>query len=262
MMLPRLHLFEFEDLPWFPERLRNFMTGFLSQAARMTNLFSASGVVIARMMRLSEISSIVDLASGGGGGFVPVALTLKKDFPRLKIFLTDLYPNKEASAELVNRHPDIYTFVETPVNAMHVPEYLTGIRTMFLSFHHFRYNDAKKILQDAVDRKQPIAIFEAQQRTLLHLLPMLLSPVSTLLVTPFIRPFRWERIFFTYIFPLLLITIMWDGVASVFRTYTQEEMRQMISELRGGGSFVWETGEVGKATKRILFLSGIPKISP
>jgi len=238
------------------------MTDFLSQAARMTNLFSASGEVIARMMRESGSSSIIDLASGGGSGFVPVALELKKTFPTLKIFLTDLYPNKEASEALVSKHPDIYTFVETPVDAMNVPPHLDGIRTMFLSFHHFRYNDAKEILQNAVDQRKPIAIFEAQQRTLIHLLPMILSPISTLLVTPFIIPFRWGRIFFTYIFPILLLTIMWDGVASVFRTYTQKEMRQMVSELSESGSFEWETGDVGTGTKRILYLSGIPKISP
>lgn len=259
-MLPRLHLFEFEDLPWFPERLRNYMTDFLSQAARMTGLFNDSKDVMAGVIRKSGVTTIIDLASGGGGGLPPVAAELKKNFPALKVLLTDLYPNKSANEKTAAQYPDIYSAVPTPVDAINVPENFAGIRTMFLSFHHFRPEDAKKILQDAIDRKQPIAIFEAQQRTLLHLLPMILSPISTLLVTPFIRPFSAGRLFFTYIFPVLLLTIMWDGIASVFRTYTEKEMMKMISELRDADTFSWQTGLSRPGPKGILYLTGLPEV--
>jgi hypothetical protein len=234
------------------------MTGFLSQAARMTNLFKDSRTVIERIIKESGNNTIIDLASGAGGGLPPVAAELKKDFPSLKVFLTDLYPNQSANDKTVAQYPDIYSAVATPVDAMNVPSHLDGIRTMFLSFHHFRYNEAKKILQNAVDQKKPIAVFEAQQRSLFHLLPMLLSPVSTLLVTPFIRPFRFGRIFFTYILPVLPVVIMWDGIVSVFRTYTIREMQQMISELSRSESFCWQTGLTRPGPRGVLYLTGVP----
>lgn len=259
IILPRLQLFEFEDLPWFPKILRNYMTDFLSQAARMTGLFDDSFEVLAGVIRTSGVTTILDLASGGGGGLPPVAARLKREFPNLKVYLTDLYPNSSANEKTVAHYPNIYSAVTTPVDAMNVPEDLTGIRTMFLSFHHFRYEDAKKILQNAVDRGQPIAVFEAQQRTLLHLIPMILSPLSTLLVTPFIRPFRAGRLFFTYILPVLLVTIMWDGIVSVFRTYTIHEMEQMISETDGSENFHWQTGVTRPGPRGIMYLTGVPK---
>ncbi len=67
---------------------------------------------------------------------------------------------------------------------------------------------AKAILQNALDSNQAIGIFEAQQRDIKNLVRMLLSSIAVLLMTPFIKPFKFDRIIFTYLIPVLpLITL-------------------------------------------------------
>ena len=116
---------------------------------------------------------------------------------------------------------------------MAVPSSLKGLRTQFLSFHHFKPEQAQAILQNAINNSQPIAIFEGQQPSVKSLIPMFLSPLNVLLTTPFIRPFKVDRILFTYLIPILPLFILWDGVISVLRTYTVKELNMMISELNG-----------------------------
>lgn len=77
---------------------------------------------------------------------------------------------------------------------MYVPESIPGLRTMFMSFHHFRPSEASEILADAVKHRMPIAIFEIQQRNFSSIIPMVLSPLNLLISTPFIRPFRPGRL--------------------------------------------------------------------
>ena len=141
---------------------------------------------------------------------------------------------------------------------MDIPRDLKCFRTQFLSFHHFRLKDAKAILQNAIDRNQAIGIFEAQQRDVKNLVERFLSPLSLLLLTPFIKPFKFDRIIFTYLIPVLPLITLWDGVISVLRTYTVKELKGMISELRNNDSFDWEVDIVKANSFAILYLLGTP----
>jgi hypothetical protein len=154
--------------------------------------------------------------------------------------------------------PDVFEYVEQSVNAMDVPPDLKGFRTQFLSFHHFRPKDAKAILQNAIDSNQAIGTFEAQQRDIKNVVARLLSPLSVLLLTPFIKPSKVNRIIFTYLIPVLPISTLWDGVISVLRTYTKAELKQMIVELRNNASFNWEVDIVKTNSYDILYLLGTP----
>ena len=64
-----------------------------------------------------------------------------------------------------------------------------GIEDTVLSLHHFKPSDAAQILQNAVDSKSSIAIFEAQERSIPSIIAMLFSPLSVLFTTPFYSTF-------------------------------------------------------------------------
>ncbi len=66
---------------------------------------------------------------------------------------------------------------------------------------------------------------------------MFLSPIAVLLMTPFIKPFKVDRIIFTYLIPILPLLTLWDGVISVLRTHTVAELKQMIFELKNNERF-------------------------
>ena len=155
-----------------------------------------------------------------------------------------------------SKQPDVFEYVENPVNAMEVPQDLKGFRTQFLSLHHFRPKEAKAILQNALDNNQPIGIFEAHQRDFKNIVRMLLSPIAVLVMTPFIKPFKVDRIIFTYLIPVIPLCTLWDGVISVLRTYKVSELKQMISELRNNEQFEWEVDIAKGKSNDILYLFG------
>lgn len=130
---------------------------------------------------------------------------------------------------------------------------------MFLSFHHFQPKNAKMILQNAINSNQPIAVLEIQDRSLPSIVAMLLSPVSVLFTTPFIRPFRWSRLFFTYLIPIVPFVVLWDGIVSALRTYTVEEMRNLINSLENNTAFEWNFNKKKSKTGFVIYTIGIPK---
>ena len=75
----------------------------------------------------------------------------------------------------------------------------------------------------------------------LALLGMLFVPLGTLLIVPFLRPFRWSWIPLTYLVPVIPFFIFWDGSVSCLRCYSQSELRSMTGDL-SSADYEWEIG--------------------
>lgn len=259
MLNQRLHLFEFEDQPWFPKNIRNYMTDYLQALANTLRFYEAIIPVLRKGLAHTDTKQIVDLASGGGGGWLSLAGKIQAELPGVKILLTDFYPNTDAFAETHAKHPDLFDYTTESVDATNVPSTLKGLRTQFLSFHHFTPEQARRILQNAVDARQPIAIFEAAQRDLKNLLMINSIPASVLALTPFIKPFSLDRLVYTYLVPAVPFFIGFDGIVSVFRMYSPEELRELIASLDNGESFEWEIDTVRRGPITVSYLLGYPK---
>ncbi len=231
--MARLHVFEFEDLSWFPGLLRAQMTDYLVYAVRLIRGFpSYAASRLAPVLHARGQRRIVDLGSGSGG-VMPEVIRALADEQGIQAgaLLTDRYPHGADSAEIREEPTGRVDFHPDPVYATHVPADLHGVRTLFLSFHHFRPETAREILADAVRADSGIAIFEVTERRPLALLAVPFIPIVVLLLTPFMRPFQWSRIFFTYLLPVLPFLIFWDGLVSHLRTYSVAELEQLVAEL-------------------------------
>ncbi|MEO0571543.1 MAG: hypothetical protein AAF039_07530 [Bacteroidota bacterium] len=254
----RIHLFEFEDQKWFPKFLRDYGTDFLQFLSNKAKIYQPIIPVLGKGLAAYGENTIVDLASGGGGGLLSLNSELLKQYPDLKIVLTDYFPNQSAFEYTKKQAPN-FEYINTSIDARKVPESLKGLRTQFLSLHHFKPEDAKLILQNAVYTKTPIAIFEGQERSIPSILAMLFSPISVLLTTPFIRPFKWGRLLFTYIIPIVPLFVLWDGVVSALRTYSLKEMKELVDGLDDSETFDWEMNKVKSGPGVILYLLGTEK---
>lgn len=254
----RIHLFEFEDQKWFPKFLRDYGTDFLQFLSNKTKLYKPAIPILEKGIKADGSNTIVDLGSGGGGGLLWLNSELLKNHPGLKIILTDYYPNLNAF-EYTKKQADNFEFITTAIDARKVPESLKGFRTQFLSLHHFKPNDAKQILQNAVDSHSVIGIFEAQERSVPSILAMLFSPISVLLTMPFIRPFKFGRLIFTYLIPIVPLFVLWDGVVSSLRTYSVKEMEVLVDGLENSESYNWEIDKVKSGPGVVLYLLGTKK---
>jgi hypothetical protein len=258
----RRHLVELEDLSWWPRVFRDAATDYLVAAIRHARVYDGLIPRLAAAVRRCRAGQITDLCSGGGGPWPDLLPALRAAGVDLSVCLTDKYPNAAALGRLAATTPGV-RFEAESVSATDVPARLAGFRTVFTAFHHFRPADARAILAAAVRDRQGIAIAEATSRSWAALAMQPLVPLAVLFLTPAVRPFRWSRLFWTYLVPVLPAAILFDGVVSTLRVYTPEEMLEMGREV-GGDDYEWEAGVERPAGSPIPipYLIGMPRLLP
>jgi hypothetical protein len=131
---------------------------------------------------------------------------------------------------------------------------------MVSSMHHMKPNVARQILKNAKESNQPILIFEISDNSppiFLWWLAIPIAFVTSLFVTPMVRPMSWKQVVFTYLIPILPLFIAWDGAVSNARTYTLEDMEILIQG-QSDENYQWEKGKIkGKGGNKV-YLLGIP----
>ena len=258
--MPRLHLVELEDLPWFPAVWRDAGTAYLRWAADLLDQPSYMAPKLRQVLERTGVRRLVDLCSGGAGPIPALVDHLAAEGVDVTAVLTDLYPNVKSLEAVASGSEGRVEVSEASVDATAVPDSLAGCRTLCNALHHFRPDDARRILQSAVDAKQPIAVFDIPERTAPYLLGIAFAPIAFMLACPFLRPFDWRWLVFTYLIPIIPLFVFWDGFVSGLRAYKVEELDAMIATL-DGDAFEWETGQVqiGKQPAHVTYLLGWPK---
>lgn len=197
--------------------------------------------------------------SGGGGPWFDLSRQFQPDTQGFRILLTDRYPNLTAFHNARLASESHLAFYSDSVDAMKVPRELQGFRTIFTSFHHFRPEEARAILQNAVDAHQGIGVFEITRRSPSSIALMFPWAFMLFVFTPWIRPFRWSRLLWTYFVPIIPLVLLFDGVVSCLRTYRTQELREMAKKL-AGIDYEWKVGEQprGLGIAPITYLIGHP----
>jgi hypothetical protein len=211
-------------------------------------------------MQATGTTGVLDLCSGGGGPWLTLQPELEKSGP-VTVVLSDLYPNLEALAATRARSGGRLEVHTGSVDATSVPPGLEGVRTMFNAFHHFPPEAARRILADAVARRRSIVVVDGPNSRAIGLLAMPLQIPLILLLTPFVRPFKWSRLFFTYVLPLIPAIVLFDGTVSFLRFYLEDELRELVAAVPGHDRFEWDIGstKADGSPVRFTHLVGVPK---
>jgi hypothetical protein len=110
-----------------------------------------------------------------------------------------------------------------------------------------------------VNAKSGIGIFDGGDKNIFTVLGIiLLHPIAFFLFTPFFKPFRFSRIFFTYLIPIIPLCTIWDGVVSIIRLHNPGQLIEMAEEV-DRVNYSWKAGTVkNKFGMRIAYLIGTP----
>ncbi|HSJ67041.1 MAG TPA: hypothetical protein VK921_05175, partial [Anditalea sp.] len=94
--MKRIHLFEFEDLEWFPSWLRSSMTRLIVVMHKILRTPNELSTLLIRALPYSSPIAIVDLCSGSGGPIIKAHKIIRSKMPQsdIKLTLSDLYPDQ------------------------------------------------------------------------------------------------------------------------------------------------------------------------
>ena len=182
---------------------------------------------------------IIDLCSGAGGPGSLVAKGLAERGSSCACTAPIGTPNHAHLQATAEASEGRLSYERTPIDATNVPEELVGLRTIFNAFHHMTPDLARQILEDAHDKRQPIAIFEVVDRRFGNLVGLPMLPLVVAALIPTLRPFDWRWIPFTYLLPILPLAVWWDGFVSMLRVYQPDELRELVTGL---DDFAWDIG--------------------
>lgn len=240
---------ELEDHSWFPKRLRRYQMEYISFLAEKLGLYAPVIKMLKALQEQHGFDEWTDCCSGSAG---PVQYLLQHDFTANTIFLTDkhLQPIPFATTTDGVRIKEINVLQDA------IPGH--GLVTMFNALHHFSDIERKQMIQTIAQQKRPFLFAEITHPTFLNFLSITLATtIGQLLFAPFISPFSFKRLFFTYLIPINLFTITWDGWMSVFRSISSNSFLQLKNETSSDSYSVSFT-QKGPWWKKVSILTGQP----
>lgn len=255
----RIRMRELEDRPSCPKLVRDFLTDMLMCGLDTADLYRPVFPMLGDLIARTGSRQIIDLCSGAGGPWKNLKRYLLSRNLAVRVILTDLYPNAALERKAAELGSDFSVRLK-PVDATDPPAQLKGMRTIFTAMHHFSEIDAKKILADAARENEPIAIFDAPQRSVTGIVFTSLAALTIFILTPFIRPFSFRRILCTYLVPIIPFAVLFDGIVSCLKAYTCDEL-QSLAEESGSENYEWIAGESRSRWNPlpITWLIGFPK---
>lgn len=257
--MKRVHLFEFEDLKWFPNWIRICMTRLIMVMHKKFKTSEDMATLLAKLIKRTNKTKIIDLCSGSGGPMLDTISQLVSvhKIENIELVLTDLYPNLE-DAKRINQTNDCISYRTIPLDATNLDNDIKGILTMVGSFHHMKPNLAKSILREAQRKEQPICIMEINKKFPITLwwLFIPLSAILCLFITPAVRPLTIKQIIFTYLIPIIPICFAWDAVITSGRIYRMDDLNTLLEGLKND-NYTWEKGII-KGSSEKIYLLGYP----
>jgi hypothetical protein len=258
----KFRLFEFEDKAWLPENIRGGMTDYLRFILNSGNFYEPISPLIMHLLTQTSSEQVIDLCSGGGGTIEQIQKNLQEKYQQqIPFMLTDKFPNINAYQFIQKKTAGKVNYVSLPIDASNVDASLKGVRTIFSAFHHFDKGTARQVIKNAVEAKQAIGIFDGGDKNLLMIAAIIiLHPIVFILCTPFFRPFKWSRLLFTYIIPIIPFCTVWDGIVSITRLYSPQQLLNIANTVESKG-YCWKAGkEKNKYGMHITYLAGYPLV--
>lgn len=210
---------ELEDYSWFPSVLRNGQTEFIGFIVSGFNVYEGF-VTYLEALALPR-RPMTDLCSGSGE---PAVSIFSKCNCFTSLSLSDKYPN-------VSRYEDErITYDGRATDVLDLKFKQDRYYTMFNAFHHFSDEEKTRIVEQIQQSGSGAFIVEILEPTIICLLKVIFTTtIGSLLLAPFIRPFSLRRLFFTYILPVNVLAITYDGILSVLKSRSVEQYQSLFS---------------------------------
>lgn len=214
-----MFLKELEDYPWFPSYLRKMQLEYVGWISVQLKLYRP---LLKEIIKFPS-EQWIDLASGSGW---PAFYIQKNVSHQIHYTLSDLYPDSVSNevkkqVEVEPESLDLNKF--EPQNG---EQY-----SLFNAFHHFSSAQQKQLIKKMKEAKASCIIAEVLEPSLLSFIQVTLASFIVQPLTSWaIRPFSILRMITTYVMPIQLVTVAWDGWLSVIKSKNINQYKELLSE--------------------------------
>ena len=244
-----MFLKELEDYSWFPPVLRKMQLEYVGWISASLAVYRPLG----KIMEGFPSNPWIDLASGSGW---PALYLKKKATDPIFFRLTDWYPNSASKEVLKHMEYD-----PEPLNLLDFQPEAGQQYSMFNAFHHFTTQEQKQIITKMKEAKAGFIIAEVLEPSLLSFIQVTLA---ALLVQPLsawaIRPFSFLRIATTYLVPIQLATVAWDGWLSVLKSKTLAQYQDLVRGI-SSSEYVIQVARIPQLRGNLIVFSAQPILS-
>lgn len=211
---------ELEDYKQFPSFIRNIQTEFIGFVVTAFPVYKP--FISYLKSKPAAYPQMFDLCSGSGQ---PAVSIFKESGTFGKLTLSDKFPPAKFIAE------ETIEYLPVSMDASRL-QFKPGIcYTMFNAFHHFSDSEKHDLLKRCRKAGAVIFIVEILRPNATCFLKVLFATVLGVpLLTPFIRPFSFNRIIFTYLIPLSWLSIIYDGIISVIKSRSPLQYQKILAD--------------------------------
>ena len=214
-----MFLKELEDYPWFPSSLRKMQLEYVGWISVQLKLYRP---VLKEMIKFRS-TQWIDLASGSGW---PACYLQKNASHHIHYRLSDLYPDSVSN--------EVKKLLEVEPESLDLNKFQpqSGKQySLFNAFHHFPSAQQKQLIKKMKEARASCIIAEVLEPSLLSFIQVTLAAFIVQPLTAWaIRPFSVLRMVTTYLVPVQLVTVAWDGWLSVFKSKTAKQYKELVCE--------------------------------
>lgn len=228
--MKRKQVFQFSNQKWYPSFLKRDMYEFMSWFVGKVNAAKPFLPVLEEVIGNTQTKTIINIDSKTGAGIETVLPLLPEGIKILNIELENFS----------TRNKGTYTFIN--------------------SFHQLDEKKAKYYLTQIADSGNSVAVLEGNNDSLWQVVGMtVFVPLTVILSAPFVQPFRFTRLIYTYLIPILPIVTMMDGFLALFKLYNPNDLDELVSTIPEK-NYTWKSGKAdnGRGGK-IIYLMGYPE---
>ncbi len=214
-----MFLKELEDYPWFPSYLRKMQLEYVGWISVQLELYRP---ILKEIIKFPS-NQWIDLASGSGW---PAFYLQKNATHQIHYTLSDLYPDSVSN--------EVKKQVEVEPASLDLNKFqpLNGKQySLFNAYHHFSSAQQKQLIKKMKEAKASCIIAEVLEPSLLSFIQVTLAAFIVQPLTAWtIRPFSFLRMITTYLIPVQLVTVAWDGWLSVIKSKNVNQYKELLRE--------------------------------
>lgn len=244
-----MRLFEFGDLKITPAIYRKYLREYLFFFYKIFGYYRLWLPYVSAFIIRTNKKVLMEHCSGDGRVLLLIESQLfGREFDEISYIQSDIRP--DFFAKKINQLNSKFHYIEKKVDATRCNDYNKHPKIFINSFHHFTREQALKILEKNLKNRNEVIILEYCRNSILGYLSMFIS-LPVIFVT---LPFRTDTkdlpmmFLFTYALPLFPLMVLWDGIISCLRSYSNMELAKII----------YETGIEAKLTTYIKSSIGYP----